>query len=102
VERLPPSLEQKRRDLASALGRPVVVRGIRTPDPHLRGRLRVQPRRVLIEYQVAQQGYFWHIPIIEELLDRAAGGETALDLRLAHDSPAEAAGREPDSPPPER
>jgi len=80
VEPLPPLLEEKRRSLGRALGRPVQVRGIRTPDRGFRGRLRVEPGRVLIEYQVAEQGYFWHIPIIEELLDRAAAGEAAVEL----------------------
>ncbi len=81
VEPLPPDLEDKRRALARALGRPVVIRGIRTPDPEFRGRLRVEPGRVVIEYQVAQHGYFWHVPIIEELLARAAAGESGVELR---------------------
>ena len=70
MESLPPELERKRRALARALGRPVHVRGVRTPDAELRGRLRVEPGRVVVEYQVDQAGYFWHIPIIEELLAR--------------------------------
>ena len=81
MEPLPPALEEKRRALARALRRPVNVRGIRTPDPGFRGRLRVEPSRVLIEYQVAQSGYFWHLAIIEELLDRAAAGQARADLR---------------------
>lgn len=81
MERLPDELEEKREALARALGRAVSVRGIRTPDRELRGRLRVEPGRVVIEYQVAEAGYFWHIPIIEELLSRAAAGETAVELR---------------------
>jgi hypothetical protein len=84
MERLPPALEQKRRALARQLGRPVRVRGIRTPDRALRGRLRVDPDRVLIEYQIGEHGYFWHIPIIEELIDRAAAGEIRAEIR---DSP---------------
>jgi len=81
MEPLPPPLEAKRRALSELLRRPVVVRGIQTPDPLFRGRLTVEPGRVLIEYQVAQAGYFWHIPIIEEMLDRAAAGETTAELR---------------------
>lgn len=81
MERLPPALEERRRSLAQLLDRPVYVRGVRTPDPAFRGRLRVGPRRVLIECQVSEQGYFWHIPIIEELLDRAAAGEQQVELR---------------------
>jgi len=81
MEPLPPALEEKRRALARALCRPIHVRGIHTPDPGFRGQLRVEPHRVLIEYQVAQHGYFWHLPIIEELLDRAAAGQARADLR---------------------
>jgi uncharacterized protein (DUF2126 family) len=92
VEPLPPQLEDKRRALARALGRPVVIRGIRTPDPDFRGRLRVEPHRVLIEYQVAQAGYFWHLPIIEELLARAADGESQAELREAGGEPTTAGG----------
>lgn len=74
MEPLPPPVEAKRRAVSQLLGRPVVVRGIRSPDAAFRGRLTVEPGRILIEYQVSQAGYFWHIPIIEELLDRATAG----------------------------
>lgn len=90
TEPLPPHLEQRRTALSRALGRPVRVRGIRTPDPDLRGRLRIEPDRVIIEYQTAEAGYFWHIPIIEELLARAAAGQPFVELR------------DPDFRPPER
>lgn len=94
MEQLPPRLEHQRQALARALGRPVQVRGVRTPDRGLRGRLTVQPDRVVIEYQVVQAGYFWHIPIIEELLARAAAGEHDAELR---EPPVE-----PDEPRPEQ
>jgi hypothetical protein len=81
MEPLPPPVEAKRRAVSQLLGRPVVVRGIRSPDAAFRGRLTVESNRILIEYQVSQPGYFWHIPIIEELLDRAAAGETTVELR---------------------
>ena len=85
MEPLPPGIEAKRRSVQQMLERPVLVRGIRVPDPDFRGRLQVEPSRVLIEYQVAQSGYFWHIPIIEELLDEAAAGRTTAELREAAD-----------------
>ena len=88
MEPLPPAVEQKRRSLARALGRPVHIRALRTPDADFRGRLRVEPSRVIIEYQVDQPGYFWHIPIIEELLDRAAAGHPAAELRAPAAPPA--------------
>jgi hypothetical protein len=81
MEQLPPDLERKRHALERYLNRPVSIRGVRLPDRAFRGRLRVGPSRVVIEYQVAQSGYFWHIPIIEELLNRAAAGECAVELR---------------------
>lgn len=81
MEPLPPPLEEKRQAVAQSLGRPVYVRGMRTPDGELRGRLRVEPGRVVIEYQVAEAGYFWHVPVIEDLLDRAAAGAQSAELR---------------------
>jgi len=81
MEALPEPLEGKRRQVEAALRRTVVVRGIQTPDAAFRGRLRVKPGRVLIEYQIAEHGYFWHIPIIERLLSLALAGETSAELR---------------------
>lgn len=81
MDPLPRPLEQQRRALSRALGRPVRVRAVRTPDRGLRGRLRVEPGRVVIEYQVSQEGYFWYVPIVEELLRRAAAGEREVELR---------------------
>ena len=88
MEPLPPVLEEKRQALARALGRPVRVKGMTTPERDLRGRLRVRPDRVVIEYQIAEEGFFWHVPIIEELLARAAAGETAVELRAPSPGPA--------------
>jgi hypothetical protein len=90
MEPLPPKLERRRRDLERALGRPVHVRSMRTPEAELRGRLRVERDRVVIEYQIAEQGYFWHIPIIEELLSRAAAGHSTYELREPSPDPGEA------------
>jgi len=81
MDPLPRPLERQRRALSRALGRPVRVRAVRTPDPGLRGRLRVEPGRVIIEYQVAEEGYFWYVPIVDELLSRAAAGEREVELR---------------------
>lgn len=81
MDPLPRPLERQRRALSRALGRPVRVRAVRTPDRELRGRLRVDPDRVVIEYQVSQEGYFWYVPVAEELLSRAAAGEREVELR---------------------
>ena len=83
MESLPRSLERRRKAAAEGLGRPVYVRGVRTPDRGLRGRMWVESGRVVIEYQVAEAGYFWHVAVIEELLDRAAAGEQKAELRAA-------------------
>jgi uncharacterized protein (DUF2126 family) len=89
MQDLPPELERKRRALARALGRPVHIRGLTTPDRELRGRLRVEPHRVVIEYQISEHGYFWHVPIIEELLGRAAAGQPTAELREPSPGPGE-------------
>jgi len=78
---LPPALEPKRRRAEQALGLPVRVRGVRTRDRSFRGRAVRRPGCVVVEYQVAAAGYFWHVPIIEEILDRLACGETRVYLR---------------------
>lgn len=94
MELLPQTLEKKRRALERVLGRPVVVRGICTTDQWLRGRLRVEASRVVIEYQVSEHGYFWHIPIIEELFSRAGAGHLTAELReFGHDCEEQPQGR---------
>lgn len=77
---LPPALEPQRRQAERALGMPVRVRGVRTRERSFRGRAVFRRGYVLIEYQVEQAGYFWHIPIIAEILERLAAGEREVDL----------------------
>jgi len=83
---LPPALEHKRRRAERALGVPVRIRGVRTRHPSFRGRAVRRPGCVIVEYQVAAAGYFWHVPIIEEILDRLAAGETDIHLEQADGS----------------
>lgn len=78
---LPPSLEQMRLELERRLGCPILVREIRTNDPDFRGRLRKRAGAIVLEYQVAQKGFFWHADVVEELLRRAAAGELSAELR---------------------
>ena len=75
------ALDSKRAQVERAIGMPIVIRGIRTPDPTLRGRVRLRPGYLLLEYQVAIAGYFWHVPIIEELLYRIERGEREIVMR---------------------
>jgi hypothetical protein len=70
-----------RLELERRLGRPVIVREVRTGDPAFRGRLRRRAGAVILEYQVAQSGFFWHADTVQELLRRAAAGEVAVELR---------------------
>jgi len=77
---LPPALEPKRRRAEQALGVPVRVRGVRTRHKSFRGRAVRRQGCVIVEYQVAAAGYFWHVPIIEGILDRLAAGETNIHI----------------------
>jgi len=78
---LPPALRPVLRRAERAAGQPVVLRQVRTLDAAFRGRVRQKPGYLLVEYQTAQSGYFWDIPIIEELLRRIAAGDTTAVLR---------------------
>jgi hypothetical protein len=80
---LPPALEPKRRRAERSLGVPVMVRGVRTRHRSFRGRAVRRQGCVIVEYQVAAAGYFWHVPIIEEILDRLIAGETNIHLEQA-------------------
>ncbi len=81
IEPLPARLEKKRRQLQDVIGRPVIIRQVRTQDPHFRGRLRTAEDRLVVEYQVAQAGYFWDVDLIERLLLLALAGQTDSVLR---------------------
>lgn len=76
-----PDIESKRRQVESQIGKPIVIRGIRTDDPHLRGRVTPKSGYLLLEYQVSIPGFFWHFETIEQLLDRIAAGEQEIELR---------------------
>jgi len=102
MEPLPEPLERRRRQVEAALRRSVVVRGVHTPDPAFRGRLRVEPGRVLIEYQVAEHGYFWHVPIIERLLSLALAGEIEAELPAGRQVDLREPFPSPEEPPQER
>ncbi len=78
---LPDALELKRRQVEEAIGRPIVIKQIRTQDPAFRGRIREVAGRLIIEYQIAQSGYFWDVPLIEQLLFNALTGQINLILR---------------------
>lgn len=78
---LPTRLESRRRQVERAIGRPITIRQVRTAEPTFRGRIRLVGERLVIEYQVAQAGYFWDADLIERLLLHALSGETDFVLR---------------------
>ena len=61
-------LESQVREVEQATGARIVLRGIKTPDPSVRGRISSRPGYLLLEYRDETAGYFWHHDIIRELL----------------------------------
>ncbi len=51
-----------------ALGKRLIVRRVRTPEPELRGYVEIRPSSVLVEYCEEQPGYFWGYELLERLL----------------------------------
>lgn len=78
-----PGLQGALRLAEARAGMPIVIRGIRVPDPGFRGRVTKKACFLLLEYQVSQPGYFWHIPVIEELLRRIQAGQTETQIQEA-------------------
>ena len=73
-------LESQVREVEEAIGKPIVLRGIKTPDPSVRGRISSRPGYLLLEYRDETAGYFWHHDIIRELLERLRQGERDVVL----------------------
>lgn len=55
--------------IEAALGKRLIVRGVHTPEPELRGYVEVRPSSIVIEHSEAQPGYFWGYELLERLLD---------------------------------
>lgn len=66
-------LDRRITQIEAALGKRLIVRGVHTPEPELRGYVEVRPGSVLIEYSEAQPGYFWGYETLERLLDWVEG-----------------------------
>lgn len=77
---LPAPLEALRKRLSEKIGLSVIVRAVKTDDPRFRGRLSQNPRRLLVEIQTSQHGYFWDYDIIEELFALAAQGIREINV----------------------
>jgi hypothetical protein len=74
-------LEPELREVEQTIGKPIVLRAVRTPEPELRGRLVSRPGYVVLEYRDDTAGYFWDHDIIRELLARLRQGERDCVLR---------------------
>jgi len=61
-------LESQVREVEQATDERIVLRGIKTPDPTVRGRISSRSGYLLLEYRDETAGYFWHHDIIRELL----------------------------------
>ncbi len=87
-------LESQVREVEQATGEQIVLRGIKTPDPTVRGRISSRPGYLLLEYRDETAGYFWHHDIIRELLALVRQGQRdfvlynwdALSVRLPDDT----------------
>ena len=77
---LPAPLEALRKKLSGRIGRPVIVRGVETDNPRFRGRLSANSRRLLVEIQTSQHGYFWDYDTIEELFALATRGVREISV----------------------
>ena len=64
----PPAISRRVARIERALGKRVVLRGVRWPDTSLRGRIEDRSNCVLVQYRDDTAGYFWHYDILEELL----------------------------------
>jgi len=67
-------IERRIADLEAGLGKRLIVREVRTPEPELRGYVEVRATTVLIEYCAALPGYFWGYELLDTLLDWVEGG----------------------------
>jgi len=67
-------LDRRITQIEATLGKRLIVRGVHTPEPELRGYVEVRPGSVLIEHSEAQPGYFWGYELLERLLDWVEGG----------------------------
>lgn len=64
-----------------ACGQRVLLRGVKSQDPALRGRVLQRTGHLLVEYRDDTAGYFWAEAIIERLLEAIIAGERDCALR---------------------
>ena len=73
-------LESQVREVEQATGERIVLRGVKTPDPSVRGRISSRPSYLLLEYRDETAGYFWDCDIIRELLELVRQGQHDFTL----------------------
>ena len=73
IDRLVQQAEKK-------IGKPLILRGLQSPDPEFRGRISDRPGYMLVEYQDDIAGYFWHYDTIRRLLALVAEGRRNVTL----------------------
>ncbi len=68
------------RALQKRTGQRILLRPVHDPRPGWRGQLTTRALWVTIEYQDPEPGYFWHEPLIHELLDQWEAGRRQVTL----------------------
>ena len=77
---VPKKIQRRIAAVERRIGRRIIVRGAKWPDPSLRGRVSERAGAIIIEYRDDVAGYFWHIDIISELLDHVEQGHFEISL----------------------
>ncbi|MCX7599103.1 MAG: hypothetical protein N2512_09585 [Armatimonadetes bacterium] len=65
--------------------RPIILRAARWPDHRLRGRVSQRAGALVLEYRDDGAGYFWHLDIVNELLNYVEQGHFQVTLREDED-----------------
>jgi hypothetical protein len=63
-----------------ALGRRIVLRAIKTPEPGLLGRITDRGAYLLVEYRDETSGYFWDLDALREVLRLAREGKRNVSV----------------------
>jgi len=77
---LPLEVEGRLARLEARLGRRIRVRLARWQDEGLRGRLREDGCDLVLECNDVNPGFFWHVDVVRELLDRVEAGEIEAEV----------------------
>jgi hypothetical protein len=88
------SLDRRVREVEALIGKPIVLRSVRSSDRNLRGRITSIPGAMVLEYRDETAGYFWDCDIVRELLEHLAAGGGPADFR--DDAPGFATPPNPD------